>query len=48
MSDPTTEDLLAEHEAAGGTDPEPVPVEPGDPDYVEAASGCTPVEPEED
>lgn len=38
-----TEDLLAEAEAEGWIDVPRDPIEPGDPDWVEPAEGCTPV-----
>lgn len=40
----TTEDLLAEAHADGYIDTPPDPVLPGDPDWVEPAAGCTPVD----
>lgn len=42
---PTTEDLLAEHTAAGRPDPQPQPLQPGDPGYVEPYEAATPVAP---
>lgn len=48
MSEPhTTEDLLAEHKAAGAPDPEPQPVQPDHPEWVEPWAGATPVAPSE-
>lgn len=42
--EPDTEELLAEAEAEGYVDGPNDPVCPGDPDWVEPAEGCTPVE----
>lgn len=45
---PTTEELLAEHTAAGKPDPTPQPVQPGDPGYVEPYADATPVDPSDE